>query len=391
MVAGSAPGSVGVLLQHIRHSGPCTKAELISMTGFARSTVNTKLDLLLSSGFVTAAGEALSTGGRRPTKFALNPTVQAVLAADVGATHITVAAVDLAGKVLATCSERFDIAVGPEPALDRVMQLGQQALSDAGLSELPIAGIGIGLPGPVEYATGKPTNPPIMPGWNGFDVPGYIRRTFDVPVLVDNDVNVMALGEHTTAWTDVPHLLFVKIATGIGAGIISDSRINRGSQGTAGDLGHVQVPGAQGRRCRCGNVGCLEAIASGPAIVERLRESGSQLHTTDELIEHVHGGDLQAIAAVRQAGREIGAVLASCVSLLNPSVIVIGGSMVGIGEHLLAGIREVVYQRALPLAAHNLRIVTSVAARQAGVVGAASMVIESVLAPEAVDRMMAHV
>ncbi|MEO7124833.1 MAG: ROK family transcriptional regulator [Nakamurella sp.] len=388
LITQTAPGSVGSLFQHVRFDGPCTRADLVATTGLARSTVNARLDALLANGLVSAAGEGVSTGGRPPTRFVVNPRARVVLAMDIGATHATVGVTDLSGAILGTQTEELDVSAGPEPVLDRAIAMGQALLTDCGVSEIRVAGVGIGLPGPVEHATGKATNPPIMPGWNAFDVPAYVQRTVDAPVLVDNDVNVMAIGEHATGWATVQHMLFVKIATGIGAGIISDGRINRGSQGTAGDLGHVQVPGARGRPCRCGNIGCLEAIASGPAIVQQLSEAGMAISTPRQLLDRVRAGDLRAIDAVRQAGREIGAVLASCVSLLNPSAIVVGGFMVGAGPQLIAGIREIVYQRALPIAANNLTIATSAAGRFAGVRGAAFMVIDSALSADSVNELI---
>jgi predicted NBD/HSP70 family sugar kinase len=383
-----SPGSAGSLFQHVRTGGPYTRADLVAITGLARSTVNARLDALVASGLVDSAGAGASTGGRPPSRFAVNARARLALAMDIGATHATIAVTDLGGTILGSDTAEIDISAGPEIVLDSAIAMGKTLLAQSGGSDIPTAGVGIGLPGPVEHATGKPTNPPIMPGWNGFDVPAYVQRSIDAPVLVDNDVNAMAIGEHATAWSTVQHMLFVKIATGIGSGIISDGRINRGSQGTAGDLGHVQAPGAQGRPCRCGNFGCLEAIASGPAIVQQLAESGSSISSPRELLDHVREGDLRAIDAVRQAGREIGAVLASCVSLLNPSAIVVGGFMVGAGAQLLAGIREVVYQRALPIAASNLTIATSAAGRFAGVRGAAFMVIDAALSVESVNRLV---
>ena len=226
-----------------------------------------------------------------------------------------------------------------------------------------------------------------MPGWDGFDVPGFVRGGLgDVAIVVDNDVNVMALGEHAMGFPDVDHLMFVKVATGIGSGIISDGQLRRGAQGGAGDLGHIHVPHDVDAVCRCGNVGCLEAVASGAAVAGRLRATGVDARTSRDVAALVRGGSVLATQLVREAGRNIGEVLASAVSLLNPSVIVIGGSLSAAGDPLLAGVREVVYRRSLPLATAQLRIVQASAGDLAGVVGAAVMVIDDVLAPEAVDR-----
>ena len=196
----------------------------------------------------------------------------------------------------------------------------------------------------------------------------------------------MALGEFDAGWREVRHLLFVKIATGIGAGIVSDGQLNRGAQGSAGDLGHVRAVGDSTAVCTCGNIGCLEAVAAGPAIAAGLRDKGLDVHSTAEVIGLVRTANVVALQAVRQAGRDLGGVLATCVNLLNPSVIVIGGSLAETGEHLLAGVREVVYHRSPPLATQHLRISRSRTGARAGVRGASAMVIESVLAPGAIRR-----
>ena len=267
-----------------------------------------------------------------------------------------------------------------------VVDHGRRLVAAAGRQLADVAGVGIGLPGPVEHATGRPTNPPIMPGWDGFDVPGFVRAELGVVVIVDNDVNIMALGEHFIGFRDVDHLLFVKVATGIGSGIISDGALRRGAQGAAGDLGHIQVPHDVDAVCRCGNVGCLEAVASGAAIAGKLRAAGVEATSSHDVVALARGGSVLANRLLRDAGRTIGEVLASAVSLLNPSVIVLGGTIAEAGDPLLAGVREIVYRRSLPLATAELRIVQASTGDLSGVVGAAVMVIDRVLAPDAVDE-----
>jgi predicted NBD/HSP70 family sugar kinase len=264
-------------------------------------------------------------------------------------------------------------------------------LAELGRTRRDLIGVGIGLPGPVQFSTGRPVNPPIMPGWDGFDVPGWVRGHLDVPVLVDNDVNIMALGERSFAWPGVDHFLFVKVATGIGSGIISGGRLQRGAQGIAGDIGHVQVPRGAGIACHCGNVGCLEAVASGPAIAAALRREGHDVAGGAEVIDLVRAGDIDAIQAVRQAGRDIGEVLTACVNMINPSTIAIGGSMAQAGEHLIAGVREVVYSRSMPLATEHLSIVQSRSGEKAAVIGASMLAIHHALSPAAIDELAAAV
>ncbi|MGH3423753.1 MAG: ROK family transcriptional regulator, partial [Nocardioidaceae bacterium] len=269
-----APGA-GELFQILRDGRARTRAELAQRTQLARSTVTSRVDALLASGLLAPVGEAASTGGRPPARFAVNTSARVILAVDLGASHASLAVTDLGGTVLDECTVPSEIADGPVKVLDAVARLCLDLLDRVGRSASEVAGIGIGVPGPVELATGRPANPPIMPGWHDFDIPGHLGRTFDTTVLVDNDVNVMALGEYVTRWADQQHLIFVKVATGIGSGIIAGGRLHRGAQGTAGDLGHVQVlDGDQQVVCRCGNTGCLEAVAAGPALVASLHASG---------------------------------------------------------------------------------------------------------------------
>ena len=343
----------------------------------------------MSAGLLTPSGEAASTGGRPPARLAFNPDAGVVIGVDIGATHALVALTDLRGRVLNESALTIDVSTGPDAVLDRVASTARELLKDAGRRRSELAGVGIGLPGPVEHSTGRPVLPPIMPGWDNYDVPGHISRSLGGPVLVDNDVNIMALGEHATMYPHVEQMLFVKVATGIGAGIISGGRLHRGAQGTAGDLGHVAALHGGDTRCTCGNLGCLEAVASGPAIVRALRERGVDLQDSSDLVRLAKAGDLAAATAIRDAGREIGHVLATCVSLLNPSVIVVGGRLAQSAESLLAGIREVVYGRSLPLATGDLQIVASRTAGHAGVIGAATMVVQHVLSVEQVEHQLA--
>lgn len=386
-LAAPSPGT-GEIFQILRDGHARTKAELAALTGLARSTVASRVDALLAADLLRPAGEAVSTGGRPPARVAFNPRAGLVLAVDLGATHATVAVADLAGVILDARTRAIDIGDGPEALLDAILAEGT-ALLAATADGLPLVGVGVGVPGPVEHSTGRPTNPPIMPGWDRFDVPGYVQRTFDVPVLVDNDVNILALGEQATSWPRVDDLVFVKVSTGIGAGIIAGGQLQRGAQGSAGDMGHVQVPMSAGSGREPGDERDLEALASGSALAVALRAEGHDVHSASDVVDLVRAGNAAAIEATRQAGRDVGEVLATVVNLLNPSIIVLGGSIARAGEHLLAGVREVVYRRSIPLATQHLAIVQSQAGDRAAVLGAAIMVAREVLSPANVDRYVA--
>ena len=227
-------------------------------------------------GLVGPVGDAVSTGGRPSSQFAIAASGRVVLGVDVGASHVRIAVSDLTGRLQAESSEPHPRRRGPRGGA----QLGRRPPATSCSRELgrdssDLLAIGIGLPGPVEHSTRPPDQPADHARL------GSLRRarlvpasSFDVPVLVDNDVNIMALGERELSWPEVDHLIFVKVATGIGSGVISGGILQRGAQGTAGDIGHVYVARGADVPCQCGNRGCLEALASGPALARDLREHG---------------------------------------------------------------------------------------------------------------------
>jgi len=381
--------SSGRLLQLFRDGQPHTKAEMAELTGLARSTISLRLDPLIELGLIAPATSATSTGGRPSARLLLNEDAFVVAGVDFGATHAVASLADLSGKILVAIDTKRQISDGPEVCLRWMIEEIRHLLSGLGLKEDRLLAIGIGVPGPVEHESGKPANPPIMPGWDGFDIPARVNQDLDAKVLVDNDVNVMAIGERHLTYPDVDHLIFLKAATGIGSGIISDGRLQRGSQGTAGDIGHVRVSRGDNIACRCGNYGCLEAVAGSPAVIKNINDAGLPVRNMSDLVDATKRSKVEAIQAVRQAGRDIGEVLSTCVSLMNPSIIVIGGSMASAGEHLIAGVREAVYSRSMPLASESLSIVQSKAGKEVGIIGASVMAIEHVLDAETIDQMVA--
>lgn len=378
----------GHLLQLFRDGSPRTRAELAELTGLARSTISLRLEPLIELGLVAPASEVISTGGRPSASLVLNKSAYVVAGVDFGATHAMAALADLGGNVLVSIDTKRQVTDGPEVCLRWMIEELKHLLESQGISQESLLAIGIGLPGPVEHSTGKPANPPIMPGWDGYDVPGRVNQDLAAKVLVDNDVNVMALGERHIAYPEVDHLIFLKAATGIGSGIISDGHLQRGAQGTAGDIGHVRVSRGGEIACHCGNFGCLEAVAGAPAVIKNVVAQGLPVRNTSDLIDATKRAKVEAIQAVRQAGRDIGEVLSTCVSLLNPQTIVIGGSLASAGEHLIAGVREIVYSRSMPLASENLSIVQSKAGKEAGIIGASVMAIDYVLDAKTIEEMV---
>lgn len=379
----------GVVLDLIRRGRASSRAELARELGLARSTVTARIDALISHGLIEETELGSSTGGRPPRILRLNTAQNHVIGVDLGATHCRVTLADIEGLALAAREEPLLITDGPHTVLDRVDTLIQELLDQEQRSLSSLRAIGIGVPGPVEFASGRPVNPPIMPGWHEFPIPGFLGERYDVDVLVDNDVNVLALGERHTAHPNTNHLLFVKVGTGIGCGIVASGALHRGAQGSAGDLGHVRVPGSEAAVCRCGNTGCLEAVAGGAALATRLTEQHIPAETGRDVVRLVESGNATATRMVRDGGRVIGDVLAGVVNFFNPEAIVVGGVLARAHEPLLAGMREVIYKRSLPLATHHLDIVPTKAGEEGGALGAAQLAIDHVLEPTHVQRSLA--
>src|SRR3954466_9080827 len=295
----TSPTGAGRVLSLIRDGEAVTRADLARRTGLARSTVAQRVEALLAHQLVYEAGGRASTGGRPPTVLAFNRSAGVVLVADLGATHSRLAGSDLAGAPLSERAYDIDVARPPEEVLDWVHERFEVLLEEIGRTADDVRGIGIGVPAPVAFSRGEPVAPPMMPGWDGFSIPGWFSRHYDAPVLVDNDVNIMALGEHYTHWRDCDHLLFVKIGTGIGCGIVSDRRIHRGAQGAAGDIGHVRLAGHKDVVCRCGNYGSLGAGGGGGPLAAALPAGGLGAATSRDVVRLVRAGEPRAIAAVR--------------------------------------------------------------------------------------------
>jgi glucokinase-like ROK family protein len=380
------------ILAQLRDEGPLSKAQLADRLLVSRTTVSAEVARLAELGLAQEAGPAASRGGRRSTLVDLSPDIRFV-GISIGATGLSVGVTDGRLTVLATRHSACDIRQGPEVVLAAALTLVHEVLAEVGVEQ--VMGAGIGVPGPVDFHRGVSVSPPIMPGWDGYPVRDAVSRELGCPVVLDNDVNVLAVGEqHAGVAKGAQDFLFVKIGTGIGCGIVIDGELYRGVNGCAGDIGHIRVEDF-GPTCACGNTGCLEAFSGGaalardavsaarsgrsPALATLLAEKG-ELTAADVGIA-VSQGDAQAVQLIRESGRHIGQVLAGLVSFFNPGLIVIGGRVTGLGHALLAEIRGVTYRRSLPLATGNLPIVLSELGDEGGVIGAARMISASVYAP----------
>lgn len=383
------------LLDSIRRYGELSKADLVSFTDYSRTKITSCINSLLDKNIIVANTVTEYTGGRHSKKFRLNGDYGLVAGVDIGATSIDLGIADFSGKLLARYFEPSSVKDGPIVVLGRVCSLAEKMLKEHRLNSDKLSGIGIGVPGPVDYPVGTLVSPPIMPGWDRFPIIQTIQQWFPSSnVVVDNDVNVMALGEiYQGAGKGVDNLIFIKIGTGIGAGIVCEGRIYRGSSGCAGDIGHIGVD-KNGPMCYCGNRGCLEAVAAGPAIVERslqaaqagkspillsYYEKKGNVLTTEDVGNASREGDTLAIEVIRQSGQYIGDVLAGLVNFYNPGMIVIGGGVSNLGNLLLSSIRETVLHRSLPLATRDLLIVFSEIGPDAGVTGAFNLAIDDML------------
>ncbi|WP_069113636.1 MULTISPECIES: ROK family transcriptional regulator [Jiangella] len=379
------------VLKLLRDEGPLSRVELADRLGVSRTTMASEVSRLTELGLAEGAGPAASRGGRRSTLVDLSSDVRFVGVA-IGATTVSVALTDGRLTVLGQRSIDMDVRLGPEPVLASALELTHKVLAEHGVTRP--AGVGVGVPGPVDFHGGMPVSPPIMPGWDGYPVRDALARELGCPVLLDNDVNVMALGEqHSGVAKNARDFLFVKIGTGIGCGIVVDGQLYRGVDGCAGDIGHIRVE-EFGPTCACGNTGCLEAFFGGsalardalaaarggrsPALASLLAEKGEL--TGADVAAAVTMGDPYTVQMIRDGGHRVGWVLASLVSFFNPGLIVIGGRVARLGHPLLAEIRGVVYRRSLPLATGNLPVVLSEMGDDAGVVGAAALISDAIFA-----------
>ncbi|MCT2593497.1 ROK family protein [Streptomyces sp. N2-109] len=392
MTARPANAHQARLLRLLRDGGPNSRARLGDEVDLSRSKLAVEVDRLLETGLVVADGLAASRGGRRSHNIRLAPGLR-FLGIDIGATSVDVAVTNAELEILGHLTQPMDVREGPVAVFEEVLTMVGK-LRDSGLAE-GFDGAGIGVPGPVRFPEGVPVAPPIMPGWDGFPVREALSQELGCPVRVDNDVNLMAMGEQQAGVArSVQDFFCVKIGTGIGCGIVVGGEVHRGTTGSAGDIGHIQVD-PEGRRCACGNRGCLEATFSGAALARdaesaardgRSPELSSRLEragrlTAADVAGAAAAGDATSLDLIREGGARTGQVIAGLVSFFNPGLVVISGGVTGLGHTLLASIRTQVYRRSLPLATGNLPIVLGELGQAAGVTGATRLISDHLFSP----------
>ena len=348
-----------------------SRNELAAGLGLPPSTVNLRVQALLAAGVLVEQGEGRSHGGRRPRLLSVNADFGHVWTIDIGSRHVRLAPMDMTGSLISTHEVPISIDTDPSLLLGEI----SAAVHDLASSEQPPGrwlGVGVGLPGPVDVVAGTVTLPSRMPGWRGFPAYEALQRLFAQPVVIDNDANLMALGQAARG-APGETMVVVKAGTGIGSGLIVEGRLHRGRDGASGDISHVRISAGGDRPCSCGNHGCLETVASGAALVAQLG-----VGSTADVLAATEDANATVITAVRRAGGLLGEVLATVVNFANPDAVLLGGALAG-SEPFVAAVRGALYERCLPLATRRLRIDTVLGGADSGLLGAGSLALESVL------------
>lgn len=394
--------ALALVLAGVRTEGLRTRPQLVQQLGLGRNVVSQRVQQLLDAGLLVEGRLAPSTGGRPSRELRFRAAAGCLLVAELGATELQAGLTDMDGDLLDLHEQPLQVSAGPEATLARLEEVFDDLLA-ARPGRSPLWGVGVGLPGPVEFARGRPVAPPIMPGWDSYPVRDRLAARYAVPAWVDNDVNVMALGElRAGLGRGERDMIYVKVGTGIGAGLISDGALHRGAQGAAGDIGHVPVLDDDAVLCRCGNTGCLEAVAGGhalardglsaarsgrsPALAGVLAATGSV--TAPDVSAAAAGGDRTSVALLTRSGRLVGRTLATLVNFYNPSLIVMGGRVSSSDDAFLHELRRTVSGRATALAVRDLRIRTSPLGDRAGLFGAAALVADQLFSQACLARWL---
>jgi predicted NBD/HSP70 family sugar kinase len=369
------------VIDALRHEGSASRTDLVRITGLSRTTITTLVGDLQERGLVVEQEEDAVERperpgrGRPPVLLRLAPSAGAALGLDFGHRHVRVAVADLSSTVLAERRIDVDVDAAAATALDAAAELVTEVLRDTGVERSQVVGAGMGLPGPIDRRTGTVGSSVILPGWAGLRAAEELSRRIDFHVEVDNDANLGALAEFSLgAGRGLEDVVYVKVSSGIGAGLVLGGRLHHGATGIAGEIGHVQVR-SDGAVCRCGNRGCLETVASGPALLNVLRAAHGPELTLAGMLDLAAAGDLGTQRVINDAGRAIGHALGDLCNSLNPSMIVVGGDVSAAGAPLLDGIRETVDRYAQPGAAQAVTVARGVLGERAEVLGALTLVI----------------
>jgi predicted NBD/HSP70 family sugar kinase len=378
----------GEILQLIRSGRATTRTQVLEVTKLSRVTVAQRMDALVAAGIIRAAGDAGATGGRRSERFVFDPSDSLVLVAALELGEGELAVVDPHGVLLVRASLAVDLGAGPGVVVPLVLDGFDTLLADLGVKPDAVGGVALSVPGPVDPDSHRLSDPPVMPGWGAWPVVETVRERFDVPVHLENDADAMAYGEFTELGVrregrPQPFVL-VKVSEFLGAGLVIDGRTYRGTDGGAGDIGHIDVGGEA--VCRCGRRGCLAAEAGGAALLRRLEAAGSDVGSLAELRTSAERGDPLVTAELDRAAGLIGRVLAVVVGVLNPADLVIAGELAV--PTVIAGIRAGIYTGAQPRATTRLRIRAAALGPDAVLIGLARVAVDDRFSAEAVDARL---
>lgn len=377
-VTPSIPGQSQQIISLVAHGKANTRAELAKTLGLAPSTVSLRIAELTELGVLAEDGIGVSKGGRKPRLLRLNEDHGQILTADMGGKHARLGRFTLTGKLLSTQTVDLSVESGPEATLEAILQAWRKVSGDNDTGYSGLRGLGIGLPGPVDVAAGTLQLPSRMPTWAGFPVREWLEDKVGLPVIVDNDANLSALGEHHATLGPQQHSITVKVGTAIGSGIVVGGQLHRGATGAAGDVTHTRVEAAKDEPCSCGNMGCLETIASGAGLVRQLRRHGLNVSTTSDVLALVHSAEPLATTALRTAGTHLGEVLATIVNFFNPDSLFLTGRMAS-SELFIAAVRSRIYEGCHPLMTQKLHIGAATTGPDAGLHGAAHLVLNRIL------------
>ncbi len=365
------------VIDALRERGVASRAELARITGLSRSTVSTIVGDLLEAGVAgerdgQPAGE--THAGRPPVMVSLTDSAGLALGIDFGHRHLRVAVADLSHTVLAETWREMDVDHSSEEGLETAVEFVDHVLEDAGVDRGRVIGVGMGLPAPIDLTTGAVQAASILPGWVGVDAAAEASARLGLPVQVENDANLGALAELVWgAAKGKSEVAYIKASSGIGAGLISDGRLQHGVSGTAGEIGHTVIVEG-GPVCRCGNRGCLETLASSRAIAALLSGSRGEEISSRRLLELFASGDAATERLIGDAGRAIGVAVANLCNLLNPECVIVGGDLSVAGEVLLGPLRDSVRRNAIPSAGEQLEVVGGVLGERAELLGALALV-----------------
>jgi predicted NBD/HSP70 family sugar kinase len=370
------------IVDALRERGTASRAELARATGLSRSTVSTIVADLMKAGLVSEQGGAPGVahgeqGGRPPVPLSLNKSAGVALGVDFGHTHLRVAVADLSHAVLAEAGRELDVDHSAQEGLDAAAELVDEVLAEAGVERDCVLGVGMGVPGPISSATGSVGSSSILPGWVGVDAAAEMERRLRFPVHVENDANLGALAEFVWgAGRGYSELIYVKLSSGVGAGLLLDGRLYRGSGGTAGEIGHT--PARHGDAvCRCGARGCLETVASARSIAELVGASRGEEVSRARLLELIASADPAALRLIGDAGREIGISIANLCNVINPGSVIVGGELSGAGDAITDPITESIRRYAIPSAAEQVSVVAGVLGERAELLGALALVLHA--------------